>query len=311
MKIYKNLAEFNVSYPVLTTGTFDGVHEGHQFILNKVNEIAQNENGESVLFTFWPHPRTVLYKDSQNLKMINSLDERIKLLERHGIKHLILFPFSIEFSKLTAEEFVRNILIEKIGIKHLIVGFDHHFGKHREGNFQLLQTLSNKYNFKLTQVEGHFLNKHKISSTSIREALTAGDIELTNKLLSYNYSLTGKVIEGNKIGRTIHFPTANIQLTDSYKLIPQNGVYIVNVEVLNRQAQGILNIGNRPTVNSDLTKKTIEVHILDFNSNIYGQKITIIFHKKIRNELKFQSLDKLKQQIEKDKQTALHFFQEN
>lgn len=309
LKIYKNLEDtITIKNPVLTTGTFDGVHLGHMRILNRLNILSNECNGESVLFTFFPHPRMVLFPDDKNIKLLNTQSEKIKLLEQAGVKHLIIFPFTKEFSRLSALEYVRDILVNKIGIKKLVIGYDHHFGRNREGNIHNLTELASLYNFDVEEIPALEIDNINISSTKIRNALNEGRIEDANKLLGYNYMINGIVVQGDKIGRSIGFPTANIKLPDSYKLIPADGVYIVKTTVRKKIYYGMLNIGYKPTL-KDNSAKSIEVNLFDFKSEIYNEIINIEFLKWLRNEKKFNALNELQQQLIHDKEQALGYLQ--
>ncbi len=301
MKIYDRLEFFRkLDYAVVTSGTFDGVHLGHQAILKRVVELAGIHQGESVLLTFWPHPRLVLNHDSNSLKLLNTIGEKEKILAESGINHLIKIPFTREFAQTTSEEFIRNILVNGIGTRKLVIGFNHRFGKNREGSFDNLVGKSHEYGFEVEEIPKHEIDHIGISSTIIRHALTHGDVETANQHIGRPYMVSGSVIEGDKLGRTIGYPTANIQVHEDYKLIPHDGTYAVKVEIDNLVFPGMLNIGIRPTVNG--TQRRIEVHILDFSREIYGQKLTIQFIKRIRDERKFESLEALKTQLKKDRE---------
>lgn len=300
MRIYEGINNFKrLKYAVVTSGTYDGVHIGHQKILTRMVEVAKVHNGESVLITFWPHPRMVLNKDAGFLKLINTMDEKQELLRKIGINHLILIPFTTEFSRTSSEDFIKNILVEAIGTKKLIIGYNHRFGKNREGSFDSLVKDSHKYGFEVEEIPRHEIDHIGISSTIIRQSLINGDIITAEKYLGHSFRIDGLVIHGDKLGSTIGFPTANLQIEEAYKLIPDDGVYAVKVHIDNDIYNGMLNIGYRPTV--DGLNRKIEVHILDFNEKIYDKKICIKFIQKVREERKFESLDHLKEQLEKDK----------
>ncbi len=309
MKIYKNLNNIEtIKNPVLTTGTFDGVHLGHVSILKRLNDLSEACNGESVLFTFFPHPRMVLFPDDNNIKLLNTPSEKIKLLEQAGVKHLIIFPFTKEFSRLTALEYVRDILVNKIGIKKLVIGYDHHFGRNREGNINNLIELGSLYNFEVEEIPAREIDNINISSTKIRAALNQGKIDDANKLLGYHYMLSGIVVNGNKIGRSIGFPTANIKIPDAHKLIPADGVYVVKVSLQHQTYYGMLNIGVKPTL-QNFNYKSVEVNLFDFDKDIYDEVINIEFLHRLRNENKFNSLNELRQQLTNDKKQALRYLQ--
>ena len=300
MKIYTNLDEVNqIKKPVLTIGTYDGVHLGHQKIIQYLNTKAKQVGGESVVFTFHPHPRMVLHPNDHNLELLQTIDERAKKLEQAGVDHLIIFPFSKEFSRLTAIEFIRDILVNKIGIHTLVVGYDHQFGRNREGTMQHLEELAPLYGFYVEEISAFMKGEVKISSTKIRTSLQTGNISVASKYLGDLFELTGEVVKGDQIGNTINFPTANIKLKEDYKLIPCNGVYAVKVSVNGIMFSGMLNIGFRPTI-VDKGEKRIEVNIFDFNKDIYGQTVTLKFVKMIRSEKTFANLDQLKNQLIKD-----------
>jgi len=300
VKIYTNLEDFkDVKKPVLTIGTYDGVHLGHQKIIEYLNNKAKKIGGESVVFTFHPHPRMVLHPDDHNLELLQTIDERIDKLEKSGIDHLIVFPFTKEFSRLSGTEFIRDILVNKVGIHTLVVGYDHHFGRNREGSMKQLEELAPIYNFEIEEISAFMKDEVKISSTKIRKALLNGDVCEAKKYLGDSYTLKGEVVSGDKIGSKIDFPTANLKIIEDYKLIPANGVYAVNVLVDNSQFNGMLNIGHRPTI-SETGEKRIEVNLFDFKADIYGKMITIKFVKMIRNEKTFANLDELKTQLIKD-----------
>ena len=300
MKVFSDYTKFNVSNPVITIGVFDGVHKGHVEILNRLKKLAEEKNGESVVVTFWPHPRLVLKQDA-SIKLINNLEEKEELLEKAGVQNLVVFEFTEKFSKLTSDEFIREILINKLHVKHLIVGYNHQFGHGREGNFNLIQKYAEQFNFTIERLDAKIVENEKVSSTLIRKAIDKGDITLANSYLGYSYMLSGRVVEGNKLGRSIGFPTANIEPHEEFKLIPGEGVYAVLIDVKCSFYKGMLNIGKRPTVNSDPDHRSIEVHIFDFNEDLYNQSITIYFKQRIRDEIKFKSIEELKRQLHVDK----------
>jgi len=307
MKIFNQISDCNgLKNPVLTLGMFDGIHLGHQAIIHQLNEIAKKINGESVLLTFEPHPRVVLGKNPDDVQLLTTLDEKIELLEKSGLDNLIIHPFTREFSQLNSEEFVENLLCGKIGIHTILIGYDHHFGKNREGNFEQLQNLSKKLNFNLVKLDEVKSDGLHLSSTQIRNALWRGDVEFARKGLGRNYSLSGKVVHGDKIGRTLGFPTANLEI-EKYKLIPKNGVYLVKVHIQNHIYKGLLSIGTRPTVTNS-NEKRVEVFILDFNEEIYDETISLEFIELIRDDMKFDSLEELIEQMNLDKKFATDFF---
>ena len=304
MKIYQGIEEFNpVQNAVVTSGTFDGVHQGHKVILKKLIQLAEKRQGESVVLTFWPHPRFVLYPNDTSLKLLSTFQEKASYLSDLGIDHLIKIEFTKKFSQLSSEEFIHNILIDKIGTKLLVIGYDHRFGKNREGSFQYLANNSHKYGFEIEEIPRQDIENIAVSSTKIRNALESGEIKTANEFIGNNYRLTGKVIKGSQIGRDLGFPTANIVVEESYKLIPADGAYAVKIGYQDRWHNGMLNIGFRPTVNG--TTRTIETHIFDFNQNLYGQVLTIGFVEKIRGEKKFENLDALSKQLTLDRKDAM------
>lgn len=304
LKVYYNLSDFvPLENAIVTSGTFDGVHLGHQKILQILRETTEASGGESVVLTFWPHPRMVVSQDSQSLKLLSTVDEKIELLEKQGVNHLLIVPFTREFSELSSEEYVQKILIETIGTKKLVIGYDHHFGRNREGNFQYLEDNSDRFGIQIEEISRQEIDSLVISSTKIRQSLLEGNVKSANDLLGRNYSFSGIVVKGRQLGRTIGFPTANVQVSESYKLIPTNGVYAVRTLVRGQRLNGIMNIGNRPTV--DGIGRTQEVHILDFNADIYGENITIELVDYIRPEQKFNGIEELKNQILKDQERAI------
>lgn len=305
MKTHFDLNEFNAKNPVVTIGTFDGVHLGHQKVIERLNEYAGKYGGESVIFTFYPHPRLVTSPTETNLRLLTTLEEKKLYFAKAGIDHLVIFPFTKAFSELSYSEFVKNILVDQIKTHCLVVGYDHKFGKNREGGYEYLNQCAEKYNFKIEKLEPLLLNDIHISSTKIREALQAGNIKIANYYLGYEFSLHGTVIEGKRIGRKIGFPTANIESSDIHKLIPGYGVYAVEVMISREKYFGMLNIGSRPTFNQNADNRSIEVNIFDFDGDIYQKEITLVFVDKIRNEQKFDGVDSLVEQLKKDKIKAL------
>jgi len=304
MKVYRSLEEFTpLENAIVTQGTFDGVHLGHQKILRQLKNLAEIEGGETVLLTFFPHPRMVLQPEDNGLKLLETIDEKIEHLEQIGIDHLLILPFTKAFSRLSAEEFVQTVLVQGIGTKVMVVGYDHRFGKNREGSFHELNKLSSVYNFRVEEITAEDIEAVTISSTKIRQALVTGDLAAANTFLGYPYRAQGKVIHGHKKGAGLGFPTANIQVGASYKLIPGDGVYAVEALVHGTRFQGMANIGSQPT----FTKRThaFEVHLFDFSKEIYGENIEVVFHYRLRDELRFESVDALRVQLDKDKMEAL------
>ena len=283
---------------VLTIGTFDGVHKGHQQIIHHLIETAKQENCSSLILTFFPHPRMVLQQDVA-IKLLNTIDEKATLLENYGIDTLIIHPFDTAFSNLSAEEFVKDILVDQLNIHKIIIGYDHRFGKNRTADINDLISFGKKYDFEVAQIGAEEIDKIAISSTKIRKALLEGDVKLANQYLGYSYFISGKVIEGKKIGRTIGFPTANIEINENYKLLPKNGVYVVSSTINNVVYFGMMNIGNNPTIGDN--EQTIEVHFFELHQDIYSENIQVSILKHIREEQKFSTVDELKIQLKHDK----------
>ena len=309
MKIIRSIDAFDTSEKtIVTIGTFDGIHIGHKKILKDLIATAKKEGKKSVLLTFFPHPRMVLQKD-KTILLLNTLDEKSMLLEKMGLDYLIIHPFSKEFSRLTALDFVRDVLVNKLNTSRLIIGYDHHFGKNREGNIHQLKEYSLLYDFKIEEIPAQDIDDVSVSSTKIRVALKEGNLKTANNYLGYHYMLSGIVVKGKKLGGTIGFPTANIEVKESYKLIPSTGVYIIKTQINAILFHGIMNIGFNPTV---LGKhQTIEAHLFDFNENLYGKKITVEFVYFLREERKFKSVEELVAQLNIDKENAISFLSNN
>ena len=306
METFFNIAEFPASKgTVVTLGTFDGVHLGHQKIIKKLNESAQKMALKSLVLTFHPHPRTIL-QDATTVKLLNSIEEKKILLANQQIDFLLIHPFDKDFSRLTAEEFVVDVLVKKFNVKKIIIGYDHRFGRNRTATIEDLVYFGSVYGFEVEQITAEEVNEITISSTKIREALHQGKIKIANEFLGYNYTLNGTVVKGQQLGRTLGFPTANIAIDTSDKLIPCNGVYIAFAHILDQKFLGVMNIGNRPTVNGQ--SQSIEIHLFDFSTSIYEEKITVELIDYIRPEQKFEDLNALKSQIAKDKELALDYF---
>jgi len=303
MKVYSDPNKYNNTSTVVTLGMFDGVHLGHKQLLSKVVTTARNIDARSVVVTFWPHPRLVLGKNAEDLKFITTLDEKIALLEKEGIDDLILLPFNLELAALSAKEFIEQVLIAKFGMQHLIMGYNHRFGKDRIDDYSVYQSIANENQFGISKVEAVKVGSVNVSSTVVRNAIETGDVVLAKALLSYTFSLTGNVVSGQQLGRTIGFPTANIEPNDSHKIIPQTGVYACKLLVKGNKYDGMLNVGIKPTVSSK-TKQTIEVHIFNFSDDIYSEEVVIEFVDRVRNEQKFESVDALKAQLKIDEQTV-------
>ena len=300
MKIYHHIDEFvRLSNAVVTIGTFDGVHVGHRKIISGIKELAESTGGETVLLTFFPHPRMILHPEDESIKLINTINEKAELLEQLGIDHLIITPFSRDFSNQSAEEYIRGVLVNKIGTKKIVIGYDHRFGKDRLGGLDDLLRLSPVYGFDVVEIPEQDINEVAISSTRVRSALLNGEIELANTFLGYPFFIIGTVVRGEQIGRQIGYPTANIVIEERYKLIPSDGIFAVKVKLEHVVYNGMAYIGTRPTING-LTRN-IEVNIFDFNQEIYNQQIAMEFYNFVRGDIKFASLDELKAQIAKDK----------
>ncbi len=309
MKVYYSLEDFtSLQNAVVTTGTFDGVHIGHKKILTQLSKTAKDCGGESVLLTFHPHPRIVLQPDI-NLKLLNSQQEKIELLKETGLEHLIIHPFTQEFSRTKSLNFVRDYLVNQIGAKKLVIGYDHHFGRNREGSFDHLKEFGPLYGFEVEEIAAEDVDHITVSSTKIRNALTDGDIHTANEYLGYLYSLSGKVVTGDQIGAELGFPTANLLIEDTLKLVPAHGIYAVDVVFPahpDMVHHGLCNIGMRPTFSGKL--KTIETYILDFDRKIYGERMTIRFRKYMRAEAKFAGRTELIKQMQQDEVEARHYF---
>jgi riboflavin kinase/FMN adenylyltransferase len=300
MKVYHNIDDFvRLNNAVVTIGTFDGVHTGHRKIISDLKNLAVETGGETVLLTFFPHPRMILHPEDESIKMINTINEKAEMLEELGIDHLIITPFSRDFSNQTAEEYIRDVLVNKIGTKKIVIGYDHRFGKDRQGGLEDLQRLGPVYGFEVVEIPEQDIYEVAISSTRVREALLNGAIELANTFLSYPFFITGTVIRGDQLGRTIGYPTANIVIEEKYKLTPLDGIFAVKVKTGDMVYKGMAYIGSRPTVNGHT--HNIEVNIFDFDKEIYNQQIRMEFYNFVRNDMKFDSLDELKEQIRKDK----------
>lgn len=304
MKIYEGLEYFKpVKNAVVTSGTFDGVHLGHQKILKRIRSIADEIKGETILITFWPHPRLVLYPEEHNLRLLSTFEEKTRLLREFGINHLLTIPFTKEFSEMTSEQFIQQILIDTLQTRKLVIGYDHRFGKNREGSFEYLKANIHHYSFDLEEIAREDIDNVGISSTKIRLALEKGEVEVANEFLGRDYELNGIIIKGQQLGRSIGFPTANIHITHDYKLIPCDGAYAVLAQIEGNNFKGMLNIGIRPTVNG--SSQTIEVHLFDFEGDLYDKRICVKLKSYLRPEIKFSGLEELQQQLKKDKEDAL------
>jgi len=298
---------------IITIGTFDGVHSGHRQIIQLMKTEAANAGGETVIITFDPHPRKVIGNGEAPVLLLNTLQEKIELLEKAGIDHLVVVAFTEAFARQTAEEYIADFLVKTFNPHSIIIGYDHRFGKDRKGNFQLLEEKGREFNYHVKEIPAQMLEEVAISSTKIRDSLLHGDIATANSCLGYSYFFSGKVIQGNKLGRTIGYPTANIKIEDEDKLIPGNGVYTVEIEIKNQKSKiknftGMMNIGVRPTI--DGINRVIEVNIFDFDDDIYGEMLTIILRKHLRSEKKFSGLEELKAQLAEDKKDTIAFFKQ-
>ena len=302
MKVIDHLAAFEApSYSVVTIGTFDGVHIGHQTILERIVAEARAHNGKSILTTFWPHPRFILKKNA-DLKLLSTFDEKVKFVKNLGVDYILKIAFTPAFSELSAQQFVEEILIKKVNTKKLFIGYDHHFGNKREGNIDFLKANSSSFGFKVEEIPRQDIDSIGVSSTKIRSALLQGDVAFAKSLLGRNYSLKGKIVHGQKNGRKLGFPTANIAVEEAYKLLPGDGAYAVRVIYANEMFGGMLNIGFKPTLQGEA--RTIEVHLFNFEGNLYNQNLEVEFIKLLRNEVKFNSLEDLKKQLEIDRAEA-------
>lgn len=304
MNIYHNINEFTpVKNAVVTIGTFDGVHLGHRKIISRIKELAEECNGETVILTFFPHPRMIIHPEDESLKLINTIHEKADLLQELGIDHLIITPFSRDFSNQTAEDYIRDVLVNTIGTKKIVIGYDHRFGKDRLGGLGDLLKWASEYGYEVIEIPEQDINDVAVSSTRIRKALLEGDIQLANTFLGYPFFISGKVGRGDKIGRQIGYPTANIVIEETYKLIPCDGIYSAKVTVKGETHKGMAYIGTRPTING--ITRNIEVNIFDFNADVYGEDIRMEFYHFVRGDIKFTGLDELIVQLAKDKEDVL------
>ncbi len=308
MKIYNHIDEFKkIHNAVVTIGTFDGVHIGHQKIISRLQEVAKKKAGETVILTFFPHPRMILHPDDLHIKLISSMNEKAEKLAALGIDHLIITPFTRDFSNLSPQDYIKEILVDKIGTRHIIIGYDHRFGKDRKGGLTELQNFASAFDFDVEEIPEQDINDVAVSSTKIRNAILGGDVKTASEFLGYAFQLSGKVIKGDQLGRVLGFPTANLFIEENYKLIPSDGIYAVSVELKStesdlKSAFGMAYIGHRPTING--MSRNIEVNIFDFNEDIYGKTIRINFLDYLRGDEKFNSLEDLKKQLEKDEKAA-------
>lgn len=305
LEVFHHIQEITAVNPVVTIGIFDGVHRGHAELLNRIRSLAVLYKVESVVITLWPHPRFVLQPDNRELRLLTSLEEKISLIRAQGIDKLLILKFDANLANIPYDQFVKEYLVERIHARHVVVGFNHHFGKDRKGTFENLQKVAHECHIKAERLEPVIIDDIRISSSGIRHMISEGRMDIAAKALGYPYFITGEVVRGRQLGRTIGFPTANVQPGEPFKLLPRNGVYAVQVRSGNRKLKGMLNIGTRPTIDSDRHERTIEVHLFDFNEDLYGQSITVFFHAWLRNEIKFNSLQELKDQLETDRSEVL------
>lgn len=308
MKIFNEINQVTASNPVVTIGIFDGVHRGHVEILRRIRKLAGLYKGESVVITLWPHPRFILQPENTELKLLTSLDEKISLIEKQGIDKLLILPFTLELASITYDRFIRDYLVGQIGARHIVVGFNHHFGKDRKGTFENLLKSAKEFNIQAERLDPVILDNSRLSSSGIRHMIEEGRIKPANTALGYPYFINGRVVHGKKLGHTIGFPTANVKPDEPRKLLPHNGVYAVRVNVAGRNLKGMLNIGYRPTVESEIHERTVEVNIFDFSADIYDQPIHITFIDWLRSETKFNSLQELRDQLVIDKTEVLKIF---
>lgn len=309
LNIFQSIQDFSsTKKTILTLGTFDGVHIGHKKILEKLTQNTENNQYESLVLTFFPHPRMILQNQS-DIKLLNTISEKIDLLEKTGIENLVIHPFDESFSRLTAEDFVSEILVNQFHIHKIIIGHDHRFGRNRTANIEDLIRFGEQYSFEVEQISAQEIDAISVSSTKIRKALSQGNMTLANQYLGYDYFLTGTILEGKRLGRTIGFPTANLRVDEDYKLIPLNGVYVVKSLINQQTVFGIMNIGYNPTVGGD--HLSIEIHYLDFNSELYGQKLSVSILQYLRPEKKFDSIESLKTQLKKDRDEAIDYLKKH
>jgi riboflavin kinase/FMN adenylyltransferase len=305
MKVWSINDVFTLRRPVATIGIFDGVHTGHQFILDHLNAKAREHGGDTVVVTLWPHPRIILQKELQDFKLLHTLEEKIREMDRHGIDHLLVVPFSRELASLSACDFIQDYLVDRLGVEVLLVGYDNRFGRDGKGDPEALQMCADKNRFRIEKLPEYQGEPGNVSSSTIREAILKGYLESAARMLGYSYFLSGTIVEGNHIGRKMGFPTANIHPLNANKLIPMNGVYAIRAELRGEIHKGMLNIGFRPTIDSAMAVKTIEAHLFDISGDFYDEELVIHFIHRIRDEMKFSGLEALKEQLQKDKENVL------
>lgn len=305
MKVFTDIKNINIDKSAVCVGTFDGLHQGHMVVINKTIEHAKSLNAKSVVFTFWPHPQEIIFPEKQ-IYYLNTFQEKIDLFSKAGIDYLVLYPFNKEFSNKSSKEFIKEFLVDELKMKFFVIGYDHQFGKEREGKYEKMISCAKELGFGIERIEQQAVSDEFISSTKIRNLIKLGDLELANQLLGYTYFTSGEVVKGRQIGSSIGFPTANIRIAPN-KIMPKAGVYIVDVLVDGKKIKGIANVGFKPTVEQDKIL-SLEAHLFDFEDNIYKKNIKVFFYKRIRDEIKFDSIENLKTQIEKDQQIALKYF---
>ncbi len=305
MEVFTDIKNINIEKTAICVGTFDGLHQGHMAVINKTIEQAKRLNAKSLVFTFWPHPHEVIFPEKQ-IHYLNTFQEKIDLFSKTGIDYLVLYPFNKKFSNKSSKEFIKDFLVEKLSMKFFVIGYDHQFGKEREGKYEKMINCAEELNFGIERVEQQAVKDEFVSSTKIRNLIKDGELELANSLLGYTYFTSGDVVKGKQIGSSIGFPTANINIAPN-KIIPKIGVYCVQIELDQKTYNGMANIGYNPTIDDHKTLN-LEIHLFDFNENIYQQRLKVFFHKRIRDEKKFGSLDALKSQLKKDKQEAIKYF---
>ena len=303
MRVFKGIETLEpISNPVVSIGTFDGVHLGHKIILDRLNQEAHRLEGESLLITFWPHPRMVLQPDFNELRLLNTMEEKLSLLESSGLQNVLIVHFDKEFSRMSSHDFIRGVLAERIGLSKVIIGYDHHFGRNREGSFEVLQEYQPIFGYQLEEIPPQQIDEINVSSTKIRKALKAGDLARSLEFLGYNYFINGTVVKGHSLGKTLGFPTANVKVNYPFKLIPNDGVYAVRLKVRNEAHNGMMNIGNRPTFNGE--DRSVEVHLFDFDDDIYAEDVKVEFVERLRDEMKFSGKDALIKQLRDDERRS-------
>jgi len=310
LRVFKNILDFNIKKPVATIGIFDGVHLAHLELIKRVRQLAEQYNSESLVITLWPHPRLVLKEKYSELRLLTTLDEKIEIIERYGVENLLILPFTLEFANIPFDSFINEYLIERVSARHLVVGFNHHFGKDRKGSFESLRNIASEHGVVAEKLEPVFVNDCMVSSSCIRNMLTEGRIKAANDAMGYRYFIKGEVVHGDHIGRKLGYPTANIMPGEKHKLIPLNGVYAVEAMVRGKTYKGMLNIGVRPTITEQNHNRTIEVHIFNFNENIYGEQVKLTFYEWMRYEKKFRSVEDLTEQLKLDERGVLSYFEQ-